>query len=463
MIMKRAFFYSISIFTLVFLLHSCRNKANSSNALDFNAGWSKVDSILSLISEPMFPAKEFKLTDYGAKGDGIFDNKTAFDSIISACSRSGGGKIIVPSGVFFIKGPIHLKSNINLHLNKGSKLEFSSDPKDYLPVVLTSWEGTRVYNYSPFIYAYNQKNLAITGSGEIDGEASSTWHKWKKKQEEDKLLTRKMNNENVPLEKRVFGEGHLLRPHLIQFYECENILVDSIKISDSPFWCLHLIYSKNITVRNVKYDAQNYNNDGVDPESSENILIENIEFNNQDDNIAVKAGRDLEARTLNRPSRNIVIRNCKFGGYNAFAVGSEMSGGVNNVFIENCSFGGNVIFGIYIKGNLDRGGEVRDIYVRNIEFDATESAILIDTYYKEEGSCCPPVFKNIFIENVKCNSTRDYGISLIGSEKLHLNNINIKNVTINAATKTKKIVHVDNLTMQDIRINGEDHSLFVKK
>jgi len=267
-----------------------------------------------------------------------------------------------------------------------------------------------------------------------------------------------MNNENVPLEERKFGEGHLLRPHLIQFYECENVLVDGIKITDSPFWCLHLIYSKNIIVRNVIYDAQNVNNDGIDPESSENILIEDIEFNNHDDNIAIKAGRDLEARTLNRPSKNIIIRNCKFGGYNAFAVGSEMSGGVNNVFVENCSFAGNVIYGIYIKGNLDRGGKVSGIYVRNIEFDATESVIMIDSYYKEEGSCCPPTFNNIFIENVTCNSTRDYGISLIGSEQKHLNNIQIKNITIDSAAKPTTIKNVDNLIMENIRINGEDHS-----
>ncbi len=422
-------------------------------------GWQKMDAVLKLISEPVFPDKDFNLADFGAKGDGIFNNKPVFDSIISVCSKNGGGRVVVPAGTFFIGGPIHLKSNINLCLQKGSKLTFSNNPKDYLPVVLTSWEGTRLYNYSPFIYTFQQKNIAITGEGEIDGEASETWHKWKKKQEADKLLTRKMNNENIPVEQRIFGEGHWLRPHLIQFYECENILIDGIKITDSPFWCIHPIFSKNIIVRNVKYDAQNYNNDGVDPESSENVLIENIDFNNQDDNIAIKAGRDLEARTLNRPSKNMVIRNCRFGGYNAFAIGSEMSGGVNNVFVENCSYSGNVIYGIYLKGNLDRGGEVSDIYVRNIEFDATESAILIDSYYKEEGSCCPPLFKNIFIEDVTCKTTRDYGISLIGAESKPLENISIKNVTVHKPAKQVKILHVNQLKIENVKLNGEDFKL----
>ena len=420
--------------------------------------WSKVNAILKQIKAPGFPDNVYNLTDYGGVGDGKTDNKPAFDKIIQICSKSGGGKIVISHGNYFIKGPIHLKSNINLILQKGSKLLFSSNPKDYLPVVLTSWEGTRLYNFSPFIYAFNQKNIAITGQGEIDGEASETWATWKKDQNEDKLLIRKMNNENIPLEKRIFGEGHLLRPHLIQFYECENILIDGIKISDSPFWCVHLLFSKNIIVRNVRYDAQNVNNDGIDPESSENVLIENIEFNNHDDNIAIKSGRDLEARILNRPSRNIIVRNCKFGGYNAFAIGSEMSGGVNNVFVENCSFGGDVIYGIYLKGNLDRGGEISNIYIRNIEFDTTESAILIDSFYKNEGNCCPPKFSDVFIENVKCNSTRDYGISLIGSEKEHLKDIHIKDVTIQNATKPMKVSFVDDLNLERININGKDFS-----
>ena len=459
--MKKLHIYLITLLSIIIHL-SCGNKTTQQERSNLGEAWGKMDSILVQITEPIIPEKEYYLIDFGGNGNGKIDNKAAFDSVINVCSKNGGGKIIVPPGIYFIKGPIHLKSNINLHLQEGSKLTFSSDPTDYLPIVLTSWEGTRLYNYSPFIYTFQQKNIAITGKGEIDGEASETWATWKKNQNDDKLLSRKMNNENVPMEERKFGEGHLLRPHLIQFYECENILVDGIKITDSPFWCLHLIYSKNIIVRNVIYDAQNVNNDGIDPESSENVLIENIEFSNHDDNIAIKAGRDLEARTLNRPSKNIIIRNCKFGGYNAFAVGSEMSGGVNNVFVEDCTFGGNVIYGIYLKGNLDRGGEVSDIYVRNIEFDATESVIMIDSYYKKEGSCCPPTFKNIFIENVTCNSTRDYAISLIGSEQQHLNNIHIKNITINNATKPTTIKNVDNLFMEDIKINGEDHSKIIK-
>jgi polygalacturonase len=392
--MKRTYVYPVLLFYIILQL-SCLNRSVTSESSSTDEAWNKVDSILALITEPEIPETTYSLIDFGGVGDGKTDNKAAFDRIIHECSDNGGGKIIIPPGNYLINGPIHLKSNINLHLQEGSILKFGSDPKDYLPVVLTSWEGTRLYNYSPLIYTYNQKNIVISGEGEIDGEAAETWAKWKKTQNEDKLLSRKMNDENTPLEERIFGDGHFLRPHLIQFYECENILIEGIKITDAPFWCLHTIYSKNIIIRDIKFDAQNANNDGIDPESSENILIERIEFNNNDDNIAIKAGRNLEARTLNRPSKNIVIRKCKLKGHNALAIGSEMSGGVNNVFVEDCTFEGEVMYGIYIKGNLDRGGEVRDIYVRNIEFDATKSVIMIDSYYKKEGSCCPPTFKNL--------------------------------------------------------------------
>ncbi len=324
--------------------------------------------------------------------------------------------------------------------------------------MLTSWEGTRLYNYSPFIYTIGSKNIAITGKGEINGSASETWAKWKKLQNEDKRLCRKMNNENVPLEQRVFGENHYLRPHLIQFYDCENILIDGITIKDSPFWCLHTVYSNNITIRNLKYKAKNYNNDGIDPESSSNVLIENITFNNNDDNIAIKAGRDREARMLNIPSENIIIRDCRFNGHNAIAIGSEMSGGVRNVFVEDCSYAGKVINGIYLKGNRDRGGEVRDIYVENLTFDTTKSVIIIDSNYKNQGSCCPPSFKKIFINKVKCNFANEYGISLNGYKEMYIDSVFIQNVTINEATVPVEIRYVKDLEMKSVIINGKDFS-----
>jgi len=343
---------------------------------------------------------------------------------------------------------------MNLHLEEGARLVFGTNPDDYLPVVLTSWEGTRAYNYSPFIYAKGASDVAITGKGEIDGNASHTWNTWKGLQDPDKKLIRSMNNTGIALEERLFGAGHYLRPHLVQFYECENILVEDVQLSDSPFWCLHFVYSRDITVRRVRFEAFNYNNDGIDPESSENVLIEDVVFNNRDDNIAIKAGRDLEARTLNRPSRNIVIRNCLFRGHNAIAVGSEMSGGVNNVFVEDCSYAGRVIYGFYLKGNLDRGGKVHDIHARNLKFDSTQATLIIDSNYKNQGSCCPPAFKNIFLENITANHAEDYGIYLKGSPQVHLDSVFIRKVDIKSASKAIEVDHMDHLIMEEVEING---------
>lgn len=419
--------------------------------------WVQAEKIVEQIALPEIPDKVFLLSDYGGKGDGVTDNKAAFDRILSECVAQGGGKIVVEPGTYLIEGPIHLSSHTNLHLEEGSRLVFGNNPDDYLPVVLTSWEGTRAYNYSPFIYAFEASNVAITGKGEIDGNASTTWNTWKQLQDPDKKIIRRMNNESVPLPERIFGEGHYLRPHLIQFYECKNILVEDVKISDSPFWCLHFVFSRDITVRRVSYEAFNYNNDGIDPESCENVLIEDVVFNNGDDNIAIKAGRDLEARTLNRPSKNIVVRNCQFRGYNAIAIGSEMSGGVSHVFVEDCSYAGEVIYGFYLKGNRDRGGMVHDIYARNISFDTTRSTIIIDSNYKNQGSCCPPTFKNIVIENISANHASDHGIYLKGSPQVHLDSVYIRDVEIKSAIKSLDINYMDHLEMEEVRINGGAH------
>lgn len=447
------------MFSRIFLLSTIAILTACQNNTELPADpWSKAKKIVQSIELPEIPGQQFYLSEFGGNGEGTVDQKPVFDRIIEHCSQQGGGKIIVEPGNYLVNGPLHLKSNMNLHLQEGARLVFGTDPDYYLPVVLTSWEGTRCYNYSPFIYAFEAKNVAITGKGEIDGNASETWNLWKQKQDPDKKLLRKMNNDNVPSEERIFGAGHFLRPHLVQIYECENILVENIKITDAPFWCLHPVYSKNITIRGVSYEAFNYNNDGIDPESSENVLIENIVFNNRDDNIAIKAGRDREARTLGRPCKNVVVRNCRFRGHNAIAVGSEMSGGVHDVYVENCSFAGKVIYGFYLKGNRDRGGMVHDIFARNIEFDTTRATIIIDSNYKNQGSCCPPLFKNVLVENVRSNHAIDHGIYLKGSPQMHLDSIVIRDVEIQSATDAVDISYMDHLVMDGVRINGTEYT-----
>jgi Tol biopolymer transport system component len=439
------------VFLLLVLGCSCGDPGSRSS----DNPWKRADEIVRKIRLPDIPANEFRLAEFGGRGDGASDNREAFEAMIRACVEAGGGIMRVAAGEYFMEGPIHLESRMRLHLEEGARLIFSDDPAQYLPEVLTSWEGTRLYNYSPFIYARDVHDVAITGPGEIDGNASESWTQWKHLQDDDKWESRRMNNDAVPLEKRRFGEGHFLRPHLVQFYNCERVLVEDVKLSDAPFWCLHTVFSRHITVRGVQYEAFNYNNDGIDTESSEYVLIEDISFNNGDDNIAIKAGRDQEGRTLGRPSRNIVVRNCRFKGHNAIAVGSEMSGGVRDVYIEDCSFAGPVVYGFYLKGNRDRGGYVRDIYARNIRFDSTRSAIIIDSDYKSQGSCCPPRFSNIHVEGLRARHASDHGISLKGWQGMHLDSVFLSDVDIASAGKDLEASFVDILQLEEVRVNGK--------
>ncbi|MGI0107500.1 glycoside hydrolase family 28 protein [Salinimicrobium sp. WS361] len=320
-----------------------------------------IEEIVERIQLPEIPDYQVSVKKFGAKGDSVSNNKRAFDKAMSHLKKRKGGTLIVPKGVYTVNGPIHFVSNVNLHLEGGAKIRFGEDPKDY-PMVLTSWEGTMLYNYSPLIYGNELENIAITGKGTIDGEGGGAWSAWKQLEDKDKQLSREMNHSGIPVEQRIFGEGHYLRPQLIQFVNSKNILLEEVTIEDSPFWCVHLLKSKSATLRGLKFDAHNFNNDGIDAEYASDILIEDVKFDNGDDNIAIKAGRDHEGRANTAtPSENIVIRNNLLKGLHGVVIGSEMSAGVQNVYIENNKAWGYLKRGIYFKTNPDRGGFIRNI------------------------------------------------------------------------------------------------------
>ena len=415
----------------------------------------KRDNILKNIIPPEISENTMLLTEFGAIGDPLTDCKPAFDKAIQTCKEQKGGKIIVPAGTYLINGPIHLTNNLCIELQKGSKLIFGTNPSDYLPAVLTSWEGTFLYNYSPFIYGYQLQNVAIIGEGIIDGNARDSFSKWAEKQKESQLLSRKMNHENTPLKERMFGEGHFLRPQLIQFFECKNILIEGVTIKNSPFWCVHFLKSENITARKVKFDAFNRNNDGFDPEYSKNVLIEDIDFNNGDDNVAIKAGRDHEGRRTGITSENIIIRNCRFKGLHGVVIGSEMSAGVQNVFVENCTYGGFCKRGIYLKSNPDRGGFIRNIYVNNVEFGEVEDCFFITSYYHGEGKGFATDIRNVFVDNVKCRKATNAGVVIQGYPSKKVRNIHFSNMTIDSAATGLSLSNAENIVFNNVVIGQE--------
>ncbi len=417
----------------------------------------KRDSILSQITGADIPQEAaWPITRFGAKGDGKKDCKPAFDKAMARARKQGGARITVPAGEYRLNGPIHFASNVCLELQEGATLKFSPDPQYYLPMVKTSWEGTFLQNYSPFIYGYQLENVSIIGKGTIDGNAGATFSTWNKQQKPDRDASRDMNHRETPVEERNFGEGHWLRPQLIQFFDCKGITIEGVFITNSPFWCIHLLMSENIICRNIRYDAKLVNNDGIDPEYTRNLLIEGIEFNNGDDNVAIKCGRDNDGWRTARPSENIIIRNCKFKGLHAVVIGSEMSAGVQNVFVENCTYGGYCKRGIYIKTNPDRGGFVRHIYVNDCEFDEVEDLFYVTSMYAGEGMDNHHFTQvhDIHVKNLRCRNAKAAAIVLQGTKAQPIRNVSFENVNADKATIGLSFSNTEAVLLKDCNLGG---------
>jgi len=364
--------------------------------------WKQVPKILKRIVAPQFPARDFVITNFGAVADGKTDCRAAMANAMAACVAAGGGRVVVPAGEF-LTGAIHLQSNVNLHLETNAVLKFSTDPKAYLPAVFTRFEGTECYNLSPLIYALGQENVAVTGSGTLDGQTDATnWLAWKNTAERAKLV--KMADDNVPVVQRQFGvEGHL-RPDFIEFNRCRNVMVADVKIRRSPMWEIHPLLCTNVTVRGVDIFSHGANNDGCDPESCCDVLIEKCRFDTGDDCIAIKSGRNNDGRRVGVPSQNIVIRDCTMrDGHAGTAIGSEISGGCSNVFVEDCAMSSsNLVCALRLKSNARRGGVVQNIFMRNVNVGVVKDSVLQIDFLYEEGAKgdFKPVAKNIVLENI---------------------------------------------------------------
>lgn len=413
------------------------------------------DSILGNISGARISDNTVSILRYGAKGDGIKDCRKAFEKAMKDGVKSGGISITVPAGEYFMDGPLHLQSNVCIELEEGAVLKFTPDPKKY-PIVKTSWEGTYLNNYSPFIYGYGLHDVAIIGKGTIDGNAMSTFATWKPNQKPAQMRSREMNHSATDVDERIFGDGDWLRPHLIQLYDCRNITLEGIKIINSPFWCVHLLKSENIICRSLRYDAKLVNNDGIDPESSRNILIEDIYFDNGDDNIAIKSGRDNDGWTTDCPSENIVIRNCHFKGLHAVVIGSEMSGGVRNVFVEECDYVGYCKRGIYVKTNPDRGGFVKNLFVRDCHFGDVEDLFYVTSKYAGEGldSSHFSEIEGIYVNGLSCSKALQAALVLQGTKQKPISNVVFDNITVGEARIGVSFSDTKNVSIGECHIGG---------
>jgi len=379
--------------------------------------WKQVPEILSRIIPPQFPARDFDIAKYGAVGDGKTVCTADIAKAIDACATVGGGRVLVPAGDF-LTGPIRLRSNVDLHLAAtNSVLKFITDPNAYLPAVFTRFEGIECYNYSPLIYTFQQQNVAITGSGTLDGQADdSTWLAWKGRKGADagtqKAARKKldqMNNESVPVNLRRFGNGDFLRPNFIQFQRCQNILIEGVKIRRSPMWEIHPLLCTNVTVRGVDIFSHGANNDGCDPESCRDVLIEKCIFDTGDDCIAIKSGRNNDGRRVGVPSVNLIIRDCTMrDGHAGTAIGSEISGSCSNVFVENCEMSSpNLVCALRLKSNAVRGGVLQNIFMRNVNVGIVKDSVLQIDFLYEEGAngSFKPVARNVVMNDIRVAHT----------------------------------------------------------
>ena len=420
-------------------------------------GWDdqQYKQIEQSIRMPQFADKVYDITKYGAKTTNTAaKNQKAIQKAIDKCSKKGGGRVVIPAGQKFLTAAIQLKSGVNLEVQEGAVLEFAFEPELY-PIVPTRWEGLDCWNLSPLIYAYQARDIAITGKGTIDGGGTNdTWWPWcgsKKFGMKEGGIAQNMGararllkqaEDGVDMDQRRFGPTDGLRPQMINFNQCEGILIEDVTLLRSPFWVIHPLLSKDITVRGVHINNDGPNGDGCDPESCDRVLIENCFFNTGDDCIAIKSGRNNDGRQggqgrfAGTPSKNIIIRNSKFNnGHGGVVIGSEISGGCQNVYAENCEMDSPSLDRVLrIKTNSCRGGIIENINMRNITVGQCGEAVLkINTDYEPREICCRgfyPTVRNVTMENVTCKKSK-YGVMIVGYEDPKLaytvNNITVRN------------------------------------
>ncbi|MCM3139514.1 glycoside hydrolase family 28 protein [Bacillus safensis] len=423
-----------------------------------------IDQVLKQIIAPQFPDRELNVVHYGADAEGKELSTNAIQSAIDEAHRLKGGRVLIPRGTF-VTGALELKSNVELHLQEKAYVTFSQDPKDYLPLVLTRYEGVELYNYSPLIYAHHAENIAITGAGTLDGRGDEHhWWPWKygtngqPSQDRDRQLLFEMAEKRIPVEERVFGEGHYLRSSFIQPYQCQQVLIEGVTVKDSPMWQIHPVLSSHVIVRGVKIIGHGPNTDGVNPESCRNVLIEDCYFDNGDDCIAIKSGRNEDGRRIGVPSENIVIRRNEMrDGHGGVTIGSEISGGVKFVYAEdNVMDSPNLDRALRIKTNSVRGGTIEHIYFKNNTVKSLKHEVIcIDMMY-EEGDAGPhrPVVRHIEVEGLKSNGGR-YGVKIAAYAHSPVTHFKMKDCVIDEVAYPLSLEHAVSPDFQKVVINGE--------
>ncbi|MDR1585129.1 MAG: glycoside hydrolase family 28 protein [Prevotellaceae bacterium] len=487
---NRTFFIA---FFIALIFSSCREQSCKYDYLyqDLPFGMEK-------IPVPVFPENTVDILDFGGVPDGVSLNTEAFAKAMLALSEKGGGTLVVPSGIWYT-GPVVFKSNINLRLEKGALILFSAD-FDLYPLVNTVFEGLDTRRCQSLVSGRNLENIAITGEGSINGSGEA-WRFLKKDKvtekhwnkvvksggvvkndiwfpSESSLKGFEISDMNVPngdlSEEKWLEIKDFLRPAMLNFIECKNVLLSGVLFENSPAWNLHPLMCENVIVDNIFVRNPGYaqNGDGLDLESCINTIIVNSTFDVGDDAICIKSGKDEDGRRRARPTENVIVDNCKvFQGHGGFVVGSEMSGGVKNISVSNCQFLGTDV-GLRFKSRRGRGGVVENIYIRDINmFDIATESFLFDLYYGgksavealEDGNDksnkentvfkvdeTTPAFRNIYVNNLISRNVRR-AMYFNGLPEMKINNINVENVVI-TSTYGAELSESENIVFKNVKI-----------
>ena len=459
------------------------------------------------VKQPSFPDYQVNILDFGAKPDGITLNTDAINKAIRQVNEKGGGRVVIPAGLW-LTGPIELLSNVDLHLEYNALVLFSADHTLY-PIISTSFEGLETRRCQSPIFARGAENIAITGYGTFDGNGD-TWRPVKKSKLTEgqwkKLLASggvtnekgdvwypsegardgaKVTSEfNVPDSEIVKAKGDtlwesirdFLRPVLLSFSECKQVLLEGVTFKNSPSWCLHPLMCEHLTVNNISVSNPWYsqNGDALDIESCTNVLVVNSTFDAGDDAICIKSGKNEEGRKRGIPTQNVIVyNNTVLHGHGGFVVGSEMSGGVKNIYVEDCTFMGTDV-GLRFKSTRGRGGVVENIYINNINMiNIPNEPLLFDLFYGGKGAgeeseedllnrmktAIPPVteetpaFRNIHISNIVCRGS-GRAMFFNGLPEMPITNVTVKDVVMTEATDGIVISQVDGVTLENVYVES---------
>ena len=407
----------------------------------------------------VFPDRDFPITKYGAKPGDVKATTAAFAKAMAACNKAGGGRVVVPAGEW-LTGPVHFRSGCNLYLSEGAKLVFDDDLSLYYPAVQASWEGAECMNISPLLYAFECENIGISGPGMLAPEMDF-WRTWFNQPESHLQATRQlyaMCSTQVPVEYRhMEREGVQMRPHLIHFNRCTNVQLDGFKIRESPFWTIHLFMCKDVWAHGLDVYAHGHNNDGIDLEMTQHAVVEDCTFDQGDDAVVLKAGRNQDGWALGMPTQDIVVRNCNVvQGHCLLGIGSEMSGGIRRVYMHDCHSSDQVYRLFYIKTNHRRGGFIEDVTVENVSATKMLRVFEIDTDVLYQWRDIVPTFetkitriRNITIRNAEAAQSEAV-YQLRGDSREPIEGVVIENVHVGRLTDFENQVE----NVRDLKVSN---------